>query len=667
MNRSILNSICLTLLLILTVLLAFLPVLLVAVLGLMLLLRYRAGLLNQTVHKYLMYLLSLAGLAIIYFNYQTYLGVEAGVAVMSLFLFAKAMETQQRRDQIVLFNYAFFVSACAFLFSQSIAMAIGVLACLISGLVGLYRIQLAAFTEKMPQAEQHWRSNMRYVGQFLLYALPFFLLLFLFFPRLPPLWYIPVQQQKAVTGMSDQMSPGDIAQLSQSNALAFRIVGDLSQFPPRSTLYWRALVLDQYDGQRWTSHPFNQQQLLLAQQDLAKLGQGVDYSYLPSDPSVTWVMGLDKSVPLQRPYYSRQDWGIGLEVPNSRQLPIQLRWLGQQPVSEIYQQDFQLELNRRYQLKLDSQAQQLAKQLWQQSQRDPQQYIQYVLNWYQQQGFQYTLTPELLGENRVDDFLFKSRKGFCEHYASSFAMLMRYVGIPARVVVGYQGGQQAPDGQSWEVRQLDAHAWNEVWLHDQWIRVDPTAVIAPERIESGMRDLINTKHEVMREQGFWSGRSMGWMTQLRVWSDFISYQWQSKVIGYDSERQRHWLSLFGLNSAYALGLILLASIGMVLLMYVLIILRRQQKQFSPLQRIVHQFNCKLPESFKRQQAETVRHWLFQLAEQVTPQQQEVFKQTVERYEEIHYAAGEKSSEDLQQLQHLFKTCADIIKSLQKGL
>lgn len=662
MNRSILNSICLTLLFILGILLAFLPVLLVAVLGLMLLLRYWVGLRDQTVNKYLMYLLSLVGLAIIYFHYQTYLGVEAGVAVMALFLFAKAMETQQRRDLIVLFNYALFVSACAFLFSQSIVMAVGVLACLISGLVGLYRIQLAAFAEQIPRQKQHWRSNTRYVGQFLLYALPLFLLLFLFFPRLPPLWYIPVQQQKAVTGISDNMSPGDIAELSQSNSLAFRIIGDLTKFPERSSLYWRALVLDQYDGQRWTSHPFNQQQLLLAQQDLHKLRQGVDYTYLASDPLSTWVMGLEKSVPLQRSFNSRQDWGIGRDNRDSRQQPIQLRWLGQQPVSDIYQQDFQLELNRRYQPQLDSQAQQLAKQLWLQSQRDPQQYIQHVLNWYQQQGFQYTLTPDLLGQNRVDDFLFISRKGFCEHYASSFAMLMRYAGIPARVVVGYQGGQQAPDGQSWEVRQLDAHAWNEVWLHDQWIRVDPTAVIAPERIESGMRDLLDTQHEVIRGQGFWSGRSMGWMTQLRVWSDFVSYQWHSKVIGYDSERQRGWLSALGLNSVYALGLLLVASLSIVLLIYVLIILRRRQQQSSPLQQVLNQFNRSLPEPFKRQHAETMRHWLLRLAEHVAPENQAVFMQVIEHYEKFQYAPDEKTDKALQQLKVLFKTCADMLKS-----
>jgi len=212
---------------------------------------------SKAVAKMWTFALTILALGTIYFSYKSFLGIEAGVAVLSTFLFAKALETKNKRDVIVLFNFALFVSASSFLYSQSIWMALMIVLCLLSCLIGLYRLQTSEF-KSLENQSTALKTDAKHVAKFLILALPFFILLFVFFPRLPPLWHIPIPEQKSVTGMSDRMSPGDIAQLSQSTSLAFRIIGNMDKLPSRNELYWRAMVLDQYDGKTWTSSFINQ-------------------------------------------------------------------------------------------------------------------------------------------------------------------------------------------------------------------------------------------------------------------------------------------------------------------------------------------------------------------------------------------------------------------------
>ena len=464
--RSVHIAILMSLLLLIAAQMLFLPLPLILIFALIwLCLLYSMQADKPPIKKVWAFALTLAALASIYFSYQTFVGIEAGVAVLSTFLFAKALESKSRRDVIILFNFALFVSASSFLLSQSFAMAAAVLLCLLSSFTGLYRLQISEFEQGAQDNILSLKQDMAHVGRFLLHALPFFILLFLFFPRLPPLWHIPIPQNKAVTGISDSMSPGDIAQLSQSSALAFRIIGDLQQLPARPELYWRALVLDEYDGTTWTSSFFNQQV-----KNIQSNSHSVPYQYLPADEQANWIMGLEYSIPQGRYLQLYQDDSIRPTRLIKRNQPIQMQWLGRTSAESVSLSPRQLEFNIRFKQDSDKKAQQLAHELFEQNQQQPEKYIQAVLSWYRKNGFVYTLTPGTLGGDRIDQFLFSSRKGFCEHYASSFVMLMRYVGIPARVVTGYQGGQLAPDGQSWEVRQLDAHAWAEVYQDGQWHR-----------------------------------------------------------------------------------------------------------------------------------------------------------------------------------------------------
>jgi transglutaminase-like putative cysteine protease len=487
-------------------------------------------------------------------------------------------------------------------------------------------------------------------------------LLFIFFPRLPPLWHIPIPENKGVTGISDSMSPGDIAELSQSSALAFRIIGDVSKLPPRSELYWRALVLDEYDGQRWTSSFINQQPLMRQPMDTSPIPTGWSYQYLAADPSVFWVMGLEKSIPVERHYYNRQDWSIVPRRLTQRVEPISLQWVGTEYDLQALPSQYIERLNTQVQHNLDPRAQQLAQDLYRQSAQDPRRYVQKILSWYQQNNFVYTLKPGQLGHNRIDEFLFNSRQGFCEHYASSFVMLMRYVGIPARVVTGYQGGELALDRMSWEVRQLDAHAWTEVWIDQKWQRFDPTAMIAPQRIDDGMQNLLSQDESVWSNDSTWTSQRNQWMTKLRVWSDYASYQWQSKVVGYNAESQQGWLSKLGLSSVYSSVIILLGSIALLILAYIFRIYLKARQAQSPFDRAIQQLNQSLSDPLKKQPAETFHQWMLRLSEQVQVENQTAFIQAIQIFEKNLYSGTSMTEQEMKKFKDLLKTCAYVLKT-----
>ena len=674
MHNSIQQSILLSLILILAAHMLFSPVALSVIFAIMLVLLYRHYKKKTArISKVLTYGLTCCALISIYLSYKSLIGIEAGVALLCTFLFAKALESHTQRDLIILFNFALFVSASSFLYSQSMWMTVLVILCLISCLIGLYRIQKSAFADYTSRhsSSQDAKHDLKNVGKFIAYALPFFLLLFLFFPRLPPLWHVPIPDAKGVTGMSDTMSPGDIAELSQSSALAFRIVGNMQQLPPRSKLYWRAMVLDQYDGRTWTSNFSNQQSVQAAQLQPEQID--FQYQYIAADPRIQWIMALEKSVPNQQGYILRRDWSIVPQRQNGRIQPITLQWVGESV--HIQKNDAQSERYRRFiqrlnvqvQTQSDPKAQQFALQMFAQSQQQPERYVQNVLQWYRNNDFSYTLKPGTLGQNRVDEFLFQSKQGFCEHYASSFALLMRYVGIPARVVVGYQGGELALDGQSWEVRQQDAHAWTEVLLNQQWVRIDPTAIIAPQRIDDGMQNLLADDRAVLgTDTQMWQYQHSNFIRSLRVWSDYASYQWQSKVVGYDAESQRRWFGRLGLYSNYALVAVLVSSILIVLAGYFGWIFWKKRQQGSRVHRALDKFSKRLPAQLQKHNAETVSVWMQRLAAQVDENEQEAFKRLGVCYQQYTYAP-EHDPVSEQVFFELLKTCSDVLKKRRKGL
>ena len=617
---------------------------------------------KKALPKWLIFMLLCVALGLIYLQYGTFLGVQAGVAILLSFLFAKALETKTARDLVVLFNFALFVSASSFLYSQSLWVSLAVIGCLISCFIGLYRLQHSAFDAVGGTASN--RQDFKQVLAFIAYALPFFVLLFLFFPRFPPLWHIPIAHDQATTGLSDQMAPGDIAQLSQSSALAFRVVTDLKQLPPRNQLYWRAMVLDDYQAQRWHSAAENKYTLPFQADAEVK---GLDYQYIAADPQLEWIMGLEKSVPVSQGLAMQPDWGIRYHHGRrAKAKPLTLRWIetGEWQRSDLQQQQ-ERQRSLTYDKQFDPQAQQFAQQLYQNSGQDPKRYVAQLLDWYQQQGFQYSLSPGKLNQHHIDEFLFSRKVGFCEHYASSFTLLMRYVGIPARVVTGYQGGQAALDGNSWEVRQLDAHAWSEVWIDGKWQRIDPTAIIAPERIDLGMQDLIGQDQRIWGQGSALAYQQFTWVKQLRIWGDYAAFQWQHKVVGYDQGRQQQWLSRFGLNSSLHIGLLLMGSLALGLLLYVAILSLRQRQRLPQYERLLQQFNAQLPNTLQRHDSETHAAWLIRLSEQLEGQAKTDLRTLSEQDQRYRYAAQIPKFDP--NLKRKLKNCANKLKYATKSL
>ena len=618
-------------------------------------------------HKFRFQLIKfiLLGLALltIYMTYHSFVGVEAGTACLAVFLFAKSLELKNKRDFIILFNFALFVSASLFLYSQSMWMTFMVLVCLVSCVFGLYRLQILDFEPQSPQVLQAFKGDVRHVLKFVGLSLPFFIVLFLFFPRFPPLWHIPIASEQGITGMSDRMSPGDIAELSQSSELAFRVLIDLKQLPAQSALYWRAMVLDHYDGQTWTANERNQWPKPISKE--VQFGQGISYQYLPNDFKQRWIMALETSVPNERGYRLNQDESITANRMIQRNQPISLIWLGQDnSISQLRLHPQQYQALASFPQGSDPQAQQLAKQLFKESHYDPELYVKNVIDWYRSHHFVYSLKPGLLGQHRVDEFLFKTKQGFCEHYASSFVLLMRYVGIPARVVIGYQGGQSAPDAQSWEVRQLDAHAWSEVWLNEHWVRVDPTAVIAPQRLNMGMQTYISNDQRVLGDTQFsqFKYQQYALLKNFRIWSDYATFQWQDKVVGYDNARQKKWLSRIGLNSNYAYGLGILFGIVTIGMLYWVGYKTLKYRQQSELQRALSRYSRVLDATQRKQANESFQQWLTRLDAQ--NEYVQLRTRLNHSYQQIMYLE-QHDKETMQLFKKLLKEYTNAIKAQKK--
>lgn len=578
-------------------------------------------------HQLLQYGTVLLGLLFIYVHYRTFLGVEAGCATLALILLGKAFEVKRYRDAIIQLNFALFVLASVFLYGQSIVLAIAVILGLFACLYSMYQLQSYhhAYEEVLLQnvsAKQLRQHAVKTVVKLLVVATPLMVVLFLFFPRIPPLWSIPSPNQQAQTGVSDEMSPGDIAKLSQSSELAFRVVfSDMQQMPNKSSLYWRAMALEDFNGVTWTRNQqarygitsYTNEKInippwyTLPKNELAF--QQISYQMIIEPSFQNWTYALDYSVAAQ-PIVSRADLSLQLPFELSRRRQFEIQLLQPNPIANLELNAEAWQQNLTLPQRLNPKSQIFAAQTFERVGRDPEQYAQAILQWIRQEQFSYTLSPPLLQGERVDDFLFRTRAGFCEHYASSYVNLMRMVGIPARVVVGYQGGQAAPDGKSWEVRQLDAHAWTEVWfLGKGWQRIDPTAAIAPERIEQGMQNYSSGN------QAFYAGAELAqwkakWLTQARVWTDYINYQWQMKVVGFDQDKQHSWLKRLSIDNLSKQLISLIALISLCIGIVVWWLSRTQKVVLSALQRALNKLSHALQKKgLQRIKNEPVLTWL----------------------------------------------------------
>lgn len=477
--------------------------------------------------RWLLILLVIGACAGIFIEFRTLFGREAGVAMLVMFMAMKLLELKSRRDGVVVVTLGYFLLLTHYFNSQSIPTGLWLLTAM--WIVTATQIRLHGGPAST------MRATLRYAAQLSAQALPFMLVLYLLFPRVSgPLWGLPQDAHAGKTGLSDTMSPGSIAQLAQSSEIAFRVRFE-GEIPAKSKLYWRGPVMENFDGTTWRPHPGRYRA-----ERLEVIASPISYETTLEAHNQRWLLALEAPGGLppetalngtltaasRQPVTSRQRYRLSASLDyrfNSLEDPA------------VLQRSLALPTGR------NAQARQLAA-AWRASDQSPEAVIRKALTLFASEFF-YTLQPPLLGENSVDEFLFQTKRGFCEHYAAAFVVLMRSAGIPARVVGGYQGGERNPVDGYLVVRQSDAHAWAEVWLEGRgWVRIDPTAAVSPARIETGVADALPSGEPL---PGLIQVRT-AWLRTLRHRWEAINNAWNQQVLGYDPQRQRELLSRLGL-------------------------------------------------------------------------------------------------------------------------
>ncbi|PTQ88459.1 transglutaminase TgpA family protein [Agitococcus lubricus] len=591
-------------------------------------------------------------------SYNTIFGPEAGTAFLLLCVLLKVLEVKADRDNYIVLTVALFVLASNFLFGKGLAVSV-------YAILGVFII-IAAYVG-ITNTTMKTTLAFRKAGILLAQALPLMIVLYVFFPRLPPLWTMKLTQGSAKTGMSDSMSPGDIASLSQSNELAFRVEFENNQIPPQSELYWRGLTFSEFDGQTWRpsqSAQFNEaavawsgMQLPLWVNSQIQINQQntLRYKVILEPTDQKWLYSLIV------PYSSTSDVGLTKDFRLVHDRPIFERFQYQAIRLSPVMLDPQLpKWLLAENLALPEEGNPIAHAMatkWRQYYGSDEAYVNALLRWFRTSNFFYTLEPPPLGANRIDDFLFRTKKGFCEHYSSAFTFLVRAAGIPARVVVGYQGGMLSPTGDSWQVRQLDAHAWAEVWLPQRgWVSLDPTGAVAPERIEKGMNNVANN-------QAVWGDTPLSvikynnykWLSQLRNMADYLNYRWQKDIIGYDSEQQEAFLyRLLGDNNLWKRLGIMFAVLLFIVAGLAFWTIYRARKIIHPADKAIIMLSRKLEKrGLARQYGEGVLAYLQRLNE-AQPHWQEVTTLLLAQYTAIRYQPQHVASYKIREMDYLVR-------------
>jgi transglutaminase-like putative cysteine protease len=504
--------------------------------------------------KLILFLLTIMLLVGIVFSYHTLIGRNAGSAMLLGLLCLKLFEIKSYRDVSIIINLALFSIVINFLFNQSIPVAFTMLLALIflfTALISfqhdykkLNKIQPVSIDVIRSSEKQHFKLAFKMLTQ----AIPFAIVLFILFPRVnSPLWGLPEDAFSATTGLSDQMSPGRISQLSNNTSVAFRVKFE-SSVPAPDKLYWRGPVMWNFDGYNWSS-PSNER-LTISGFTFSGLGEKYSYAITLQPHNNYWMFALD--LPSTLPKQSRFSANMQLLstsliqklkryeinsytryiLPAYKQIPLQ-RYL-QLPVSNSNESDSLLYKSKKLISKLKDSS-------------NPENTVNNVLNYFATQDFYYSRTPPLLYDDPVDEFLFDTKRGYCEHYASSFTVLMRLAGIPSRVITGYQGGEINPIDNYMTLRQSDAHAWSEVFLGNKgWVRVDPTAAIPPGNIEN-TEDAIRLNSNLKKPAGLYKSSWLSkQMKQMRFALDAVNNRWNQWVLGYDSKRQKAFFAAIGI-------------------------------------------------------------------------------------------------------------------------
>ena len=526
-------------------------------------------------------LISIGALGV-YAHFGSLMGRDPGVALLVLLTGFKILESDNVRDYYISNYLGYFLIITNFFYTQSLFtaayMTITLLVITFSLLT--FNDRHKAFTEL---------GRIQFAGTLFIQSFPMALVLFLLFPRLNgPLWGLPDDAHSGKTGITDTMEPGALSKLVYSNDVAFRVQWK-DKIPNPSSLYWRGPVLWHTDGKKWsvgkeyTAYPV----------ELIHYGEPVNYTITLEPHNKNWIFALE----------------MPADIPPQTILTHDLQLHAKEPINKIQRYDlsayskYYINKNSQYELlralRLPEGYHEKTIQLvhsWQENGLSKKQIVNKALKMFNEENYYYTLTPPLLTEDIVDEFLFNTKQGFCEHYAGAFVVMMRAAGIPARIVTGYQGGTLNPVSDYMIIHQRNAHAWAEIWLDDKgWTRVDPTASVSPERINQGIEnalpEAVISVPRIISTNIY--ARNL-WQRIINNW-DMVNHYWNEWVISYGPKRQSQFLQQIGIEKAdwKNLVIVLLVSIFVVLGVICLIILTQNKKTRDPARYLYDKFCRKL--------------------------------------------------------------------------
>jgi len=535
---------------------------------------------NWLPNKLIIFFLTVCGLALLYTQHQGIFGRDAGTRLFVAALGLKLMEIKSERDLYLITYLAFIVAASQFLYEQSLLMAAYILfvCCVLLA-------TLISINTRKPQTAAALKAAAIIIAQ----AIPMAVVLFILFPRVEaPKWMLFNEAHQAKTGLSDNMEPGSISNLVMSDELVFR-VNFTGAIPPPEQRYWRGPVLSHTDGKKWT----RTKNTGIGPSLDKPVFKGMSYQYtlLMEPQDKQWVFALDMPAEFSMPLHRNTNYQLITSENPDKRAEYKITSFSNYNTGSIsgteYKESTQLPGEPSEKIK------QLVKQLHG-FDSSPEHFINLLLNHFRKEDFHYTLTPPLMEEDPIDTFLFETRYGFCSHYAAAFVYLMRAAHIPARVVTGYQGGEINKVGNFLEIRQADAHAWAEVWIENKgWIRFDPTAAIAPERIEQNINieqlipdGVISYMSTSSRTQA-----AFNWLKQARqLWSN-VDYNWQRWVINYDNKNQTTFLSSLGIADIKAMIYWMIGIIGIITALLSWFLLHQKPKTTDQVLLIYNRF-CK---------------------------------------------------------------------------
>ena len=591
-------------------------------------------------HRAWLVMLALGGIAGVFITFRTVFGRDPGVTLLVMLAALKLLEMKGLRDVFVVVFLAYFMALTNFFYSQTIAMGVLMLTTVVA-----ITASLVAFNDP----EGRPKDTLRTATMLLLQASPLMLVLFFLFPRVSgPLWGSPQDAFTGVSGLSDSMSPGLLSRLSLSDSIAFR-VKFLGREPNRRELYWRGPVFWRFDGKTWRGG-----NLRLGDERFDYRGNPIDYEVTLEPHNRNWMFALDLAASVPDNSRITRDYEMLAVAPVRNRMRYRVRSYTQYRAGAAADPS-DLGVALRIPPVGNSRARELAEE-WRRKagpgMEKNAEIVRQALQFFRTGRYEYTLTPPLLGANPVDEFLFDARQGFCEHFSSAFAFLMRAAGVPSRVVTGYQGGEiNAVDGYM-VVRQSDAHAWDEVWLPESgWVRIDPTAAAAPLRLESGLAAAVPQTDELP----LLIRANLGWLRSLRFEWEALTNQWNQWVLGYNFDRQREVLSFLGVRSPdwRALALLLFWSVAGVVGLTALWLFGRIRR-IDPVQRAWIAFCRKLEHAgYARRPSEGPLDFGSR-ASGALPQRAETIAQIARLYAELRYGQT-RSVEDASRLRSLVRT------------